>query len=531
MYDYIIVGAGSAGCVLAHRLTEDASLSVLLIEAGGQDAKPEFHIPIAFAKLFMSSYDWAYQTEPQPHLNDRPMYWPRGKVLGGSSSINIMVYIRGHEDDYNQWRASGNIGWGYTDVLPYFKKAERQQHGGSTYHGSAGPLHVADLRSPNVLSRAFIKAGMQFGLSRNDDFNGAVQEGIGIAQVTQKRGMRESTADAYLRPALKRPNLTVLTDALVQRIVFKDKRAVGVIYRKAEQEEQVCARREVLLAAGAINSPQLLLLSGVGSARQLQELDIPVVTHLPGVGENLQDHLLVPVSYTCTRPISLAAAPSLSNKLKFLLFRRGSLTSNIGEAGAFCKTRADLPAPDLEIAFTPAAFRNPKVHGFTFGSVGLTPRSRGYLALRSRDPQQAPSLRPNYLEHPEDIEILIEGVKLARKLAQARAFDPYRGIEVLPGPEVQSDQEIDAFIRKSATSGYHPIGTCKMGNDAMAVVDSNLRVRGVEGLRVVDVSIMPTLVRGHTNATAIMIAEKAADLIKEASHYDVQAETLYSEIS
>jgi choline dehydrogenase len=519
MYDYIIVGAGSAGCVLANRLTEDASVSVLLIEAGRTDTKPEFRIPLAVSKLFMSPYDWAYQTEAQSQLNDRQVYWPRGKVLGGSSSINIMVYIRGHKYDYDQWAEQGNPGWNYADVLPYFKKSERQQHGGSEYHGADGPLHVADLRSPNALSRTFVKAGIQVGLPPNDDFNGTMQEGVGLAQVTQRRGIRDSTADAYLRPALNRPNLSVVTGALVQRIIFEDKRAVGVAYKQQEREVQVRASREVLVCAGAVNSPQLLLLSGIGAGDQLQTFDIPVVAHLPGVGENLQDHLLVPVGYACTRPVSLAGAASLSNLLKFRLFRKGLLTSNIGEAGAFYKTRQDLPAPDLEIAFTPAAFRNPKVHGFTVGSILLAPKSRGYIALRSPDPEQYPAIQPNYLDHTEDIDVLIEGVKLARRLAHAQAFDRYRGEEVSPGPQVQSDQEIAAFVRKIATTVYHPVGTCKMGTNTMAVVDSALRVHGVEGLRVVDASIMPTIVHGHTNATAIMIAEKAADLIKKEASF------------
>lgn len=525
MYDYIIVGAGSAGCVLANRLTEDASVKVLLIEAGGADTNPEFRIPLAVSKLFMSPHDWAYQTEAQPQLNERQIFWPRGKVLGGSSSLNIMVYIRGQAYDYDQWAANGNSGWSYADVLPYFKKSEHQQRGASQYHGANGPLHVSDLRSPNVLSRAFVEAGVQTGLRRNDDFNGAVQEGVGLAQVTQKRGTRDSTADAYLRPALNRPNLNVITEALVQRILFEDRRAVGVSYKRQgqeRQEEQAHATREVLLCAGAVNSPQLLLLSGVGAADQLQKFSIPVVADLPGVGENLQDHLLVPVGYACTRPVTLAAARSLSNLLKYRFFRRGPLTSNIGEAGGFYKTRQDLPVPDLEIAFTPAAFRNPKVHGFTIGSILLGPQSRGYIALRSPDPQQSPSIQPNYLQRAEDIEVLIAGVKLARRLAHAKAFDRYRGEEVSPGPQVQSDEDIAAFVRKIATTVYHPVGTCKMGTDALAVVDNTLRVHGVEALRVVDVSIMPTIVHGHTNADAIMIAEKAADLIKEAARHSAE---------
>lgn len=530
MYDYIIVGAGSAGCVLARRLSEDESVSVLLIEAGGRDADRTFRVPLATPKLFRSSHDWIYQTEAQARLDDRQIYWPRGKVLGGSSSINLMVYIRGHASDYNSWYGSGNPGWSYADVLPYFKKAERQQHGPSHYHGEDGPLFVADPRSPNILSRAFVEAGRQIGLVPNADFNGAKLEGVGIAQVTQKRGLRNSSADAYLRPVLKRPNLTVLTDALVQQIVCENRRAVGVRYQQGSQEVQVGARREVLLCAGAVNSPQILLLSGIGASQQLRALDIKVIADLPGVGENLQDHLLVPVSYACLRPVSLAAASKRSNLLKFLLLRRGPLTSNIGEAGAFCKTRADLPAPDLEIAFTPAAFRNPGVHGFTLGSVLLAPKSRGRLILKNNDPQTPPLIQPEYLTETEDLEILVAGVKLARSLARTSAFDEYRGTEVAPGPLVQSDQEIAAFVRKMATTVYHPAGTCKMGNDSMAVVDSALRVHGIEGLRVVDASIMPTLVRGHTNAAVIMLAEKAADLIKEAASGDIQANTHYAEV-
>lgn len=525
MYDYIIVGAGSAGCVLARRLSEDESVSVLLIEAGGPDSDRTFRIPLATPKLFRSAHDWIYQTEAQVHLDERQIYWPRGKVLGGSSSLNLMVYIRGHASDYDGWCESGNPGWSYADVLPYFKKAERQQHGASRYHGDDGPLCVADPRSPNLLSRAFVEAGKQIGLVPNGDFNGETMEGIGIAQVTQKRGIRNSSADAYLRPALKRPNLTVLTHALVEQIVCENRRAVGVRYQQEGQTVQVRARREVLLCAGAVNSPQLLLLSGIGAGPQLRALDIEVVADLPGVGENLQDHLLVPVSYACLQPVSLAAASRKSNMLKFFLLRRGPLTSNIGEAGAFCKTRTELLAPDLEIAFTPAAFRNPGVHGFTLGSVVLAPKSRGRLFLQNNDPKTPPFIQPEYLTEAEDLDVLVAGVKLARRLARTPAFDVYRGDEVAPGPLVQTNQEIAAFVRRTATTVYHPAGTCKMGNDNMAVVDSALRIHGIEGLRVVDASIMPTLVRGHTNAAVIMLAEKAADLIKEAAPGGVQTDT------
>ncbi|HEY1348624.1 MAG TPA: choline dehydrogenase [Ktedonobacteraceae bacterium] len=517
MYDYIIVGAGSAGCVLANRLTEDPQVKVLLLEAGGQDDRPEIHLPIAFTKLFQTACDWAYETQPQPRLHDRSLSWPRGKVLGGCSSINIMVYTRGSAQDYDQWSASGNAGWGYADVLPYFKKAERQQDGASLYHGGTGPLHVVNQQSPNVLSRTFVKAGVEIGLARNDDFNGETLQGVGLVQVTQKRGMRQSTADAYLRPALKRANLTLQTDAHVQRVLFEDGRASGVAYTRGGKEERASARREVILSAGAINSPQLLLLSGVGPAEHLQALDLPVLAHLPGVGQNLQDHLLVPVCYTCTRPVSLAGAQSFRHLLNFLLFKKGPLTSNVGEAAAFYKTSEDLSAPDLEMAFTPLSFLDPTHHGYTFGPIGLAPQSRGYLALRSRDPQQAPLIEPHYLEEESDLETLIAGVKLARRLAKTEAFAAYRGTEFAPGAQAQSDQEIAEFIGSQATTVYHPVGTCRMGNDPLAVVDSQLRVRAVEGLRVVDASIMPTLIHGHPNAPVIMIAEKAADVIKADS--------------
>lgn len=522
MYDYVIVGAGSAGCVLANRLSEDPSVRVLLIEAGSTDDKSEIHIPIAFAKLFQTPYDWAYMTEAQPHLKNRQIYWPRGKMLGGSSSMNIMVYIRGNELDYDQWRDEGNPGWGFADVLPYFKKAERQQRGASRYHGADGPMYVVDPRSPNILSRTFLQAGVQAGFSLNDDFNGATQEGVGLAQLTQKRGMRNSAADAYLRPALHRPNLVVMTDTPVQRILFEERRASGVLCIRDGEEEEIMARREVILCAGAINSPQLLLLSGVGPAEQLQAHGISVVAHLPGVGENLQDHLLVPVCYTCSRPVSLASAQSLVNLLKFILFKRGPLTSNIGEGVAFYKTQEGLAAPDLEMAFTPASYLDQQHHGFTLGPILLAPQSRGYLALNPSDPQQSPVLQPNYLEQPSDLQVLIDGVKLARRIASTQALAPYRGEEFSPGVQVQSDEEIAEFVREYATTVYHPVGTCKMGNDARAVVDSELRVRGVQNLRVVDASIMPTLVRGHTHAAAIMIAEKAADLMKDVDSAEVE---------
>src|SRR6266699_1388143 len=458
MYDYVIVGAGSAGCVLAHRLTEEPTCSVLLLESGGADTRKEFRIPAAFSTLLQSAYDWSYYTEEQEQLQQRNLYIPRGKVLGGSSSINTMIYTRGNRYDYDHWCALGNQGWSYAEVLPYFKKAEHQERGPSPYHGVGGLLSVADLRCVNPLTRAFMAAGVELGWSHNADFNGAEQEGVGVYQVTQKRGQRHSAADAYLKPAWRRRNLTVLPHAHATRLLFEQQRCVGVAYLRDGQPQHVQVRREVLLCAGAINSPQLLLLSGIGPAAHLHQLGIPVALDLPGVGQNLQDHLAAGVIYACTQPVSLARVESLANILSYLLLKRGPLTSNVAEAGAFLKTRQELPAPDLQA--------------------------------------------------------LVEGISLCRKVAQAKAFAPFRGKELYPGPEVQGEAAISDYIRTVALTADHAVGTCKMGSDPLAVVDAELRVHRLEGLRVVDASIMPAIVSGNTNAPTIMIAEKAADLIK-----------------
>jgi choline dehydrogenase len=519
IYDYVMIGAGSAGCVLANRLTEDPQITVLLLEAGGPDRKQEIHIPAAFSKLFKSSCDWAYYTEEQPHLGHRQLYWPRGKVLGGSSSINAMVYIRGHRRDYDDWRDVGNEGWSFSDALPYFKKAQNQERGASDYHGVGGPLNVADLLEINPLSRAFVDAGVEIGLSYNKDFNGPEQEGVGFYQVTQRKGKRHSAADGYLKPALSRPNLTVRTHAHATRLLVEKTRVVGVAYVQNGEPDQVRVNREVILCGGTISSPQLLMLSGVGPADHLKTLGIPVIVDLPGVGQNLQDHLFVSVAYECTQPITLAKAERIGPLVKYLLFKRGLLTSNIAEAGGFVKTRPDRLTPDLQFHFGPVYFLNhgftkPEGHGFTIGPTLIRPHSRGSISLRSNDPFEPPVIQPNYLASEADRQVLAEGVQLARRLAQAKAFNSFRGAEVCPGHQGQSDQAIGEFIRNTAETLYHPVGACKMGNDPMAVVDARLRVRGVEGLRVVDASVMPTIIGGNTNAPTIMIAEKAADLIK-----------------
>jgi choline dehydrogenase len=521
VYDYVIVGAGSAGCVLANRLTEDPGARVLLLEAGGKDVRQEIRIPVAFSKLFKTPVDWAYATEEQPHVNGRRMYWPRGKMLGGSSSLNAMIYIRGNRRDYDRWRDLGNEGWGFDDVLPYFKRAENNERGPSEYHGVGGPLNVADQRDPRPLTHAFVEAGAQLGLPRNADFNAAEQEGVGLYQVTQKNGKRHSAAEAYLKPAIDRPNLTVLTDVLADHVLFEGGRAVGVEYLRDGRAERARAEREVVLTGGAVGTPQLLMLSGVGPADHLRSLGVPVVADLPGVGRNLRDHLAVPVTYECREPVTLADAESVGNLLRYLVLKKGPLTSNVAEGGAFLRLAAGRSTPDLQFHFAPAyfmdhGFQNPDGDGFTLAPTLLDPASVGEIALRSTDPADAPAIRPNYLQEPADLRTLVDGVKLARELARTPALGRYRGAEVWPGDWARTDEDLAEHVRRHVQTLYHPVGTCRMGEDAGAVVDARLRVRGVEGLRVADASVMPGIVSGNTNAPTIMIAEKAAGLIRAA---------------
>jgi choline dehydrogenase len=523
MYDYIVVGAGSAGCVLAARLSEDRGTRVLLLEAGPPDARREIRIPAAFSKLFLTDVDWQFYTEPEPKLMDREVYWPRGKTLGGSSSINAMIYMRGNPVDYDEWERLGNEGWSWEEVLPYFKKAERNERGGSELHGAGGPLNVADMRYVNPLTAAFLAAAGSCGLPPNQDFNGERQEGVGLPQVTQKNGARFSVADAYLKPARSRRNLEVVTGALAGKVLFEDGRAAGVEFQVgAKGWRQERAAREVILSAGAVNSPQLLMLSGVGPASELSAQGIPLVHDLPGVGRNLQDHLAVGMQYESRQPISLLRADSQRELVRFLLRRRGMLTSPVMEATGFVRSRTELPAPDLQLAFGPALYSgDPKLvltgHGFSIGVFLLRPKSVGEIRLRSADPLAPPAIHANYLSDPggEDLRTVVWGLKLMRRIAMSPPFDPYRGIELLPGPSVQDDAGWEAHVRTLGTTIYHPVGTCKMGSDRMAVVDDQLRVHGVRGLRVVDASIMPLVVRGNTNAPTVMIAEKAADLIRQ----------------
>ena len=518
-YDYVIVGAGSAGCVLANRLSEDPAVRVLLIEAGGPDTAREIQMPLAFSKLFKTEADWDYTTEPVPLLGGRRLYWPRGKVLGGCSSINAMIYIRGHRADYDHWAALGNDGWRYDDVLPYFKRAEHNERGADAYHGTGGPLNVADLRSPTPLSHVFVEAAAEIGLPRNPDFNGARQEGVGFVQVTQKRGRRWSAARAYLRPARRRRNLTVLTGAHVTRVLMEGRRAVGVAYVRDGLEGTAHAVREVILSGGAIGSPHLLMLSGIGPAAALRRHGLAVVHDAPGVGRNLQDHLTLAVRYRATQPLTLNYAEAFGQVLRYFGQGRGMLTSNVAEAMAFARSRPELPAPDLQYHFAPVDFVDhgltpPRFDGMSLGVTLLQPRSAGTLTLRSPDPFEKPAIQPDFLAEEADERLALAGVRLGRRIFQARAFDPFRGEEVSPGAGIDDDDALLDALRAEAEHIYHPVGTCAMGTGPEAVVDPQLRVHGVEGLRVVDASVMPVIVRGNTNAPTMMIAEKAADLIR-----------------
>lgn len=524
-YDYVIVGAGSAGCVLANRLSADPGKRVLLLEAGASDWNPLIHMPAGIARLANNRrLNWNYRTEPEPALNQRRLWWPRGKTLGGSSSINAMCYIRGVAADYDGWaRACGDPRWSWQQVLPWFLRSEDNTRGASAWHGVGGPLGVADLRHHNVLSAALIDAAADAGYLRNDDFNGGQQAGFGLYQVTQRDGARCSTAAAFLKPARQRTNLRVRTHALVERVLLEHGRAVGVQLRRGRHACERIEAGEVILAAGAINTPQLLMLSGLGPADHLREHGIEVLADLPDVGGNLQDHLDICMLDGSRQKITYDHLNELATGLRWWRHRDGPGSSNVAEAGGFVRSRlADDERCDLQFHFVPALLDDHGRHrlpgyGYTLHACYLHPRSRGRLRLHSADPAQPIAIHANYLGDPEghDLQRMIEAARLSRDLFDRSAFDAYRGEPVFPERRISTDAEYADFIRRKAETIYHPVGTCRMGNDDRAVVDSELRVRGVEGLRVVDASVMPSLPTGNTNAPTIMLAERASAFIRD----------------
>jgi choline dehydrogenase len=525
-YDYIIVGAGSAGCVLANRLSEDPDVRVLVLEAGPKDRSIYIHMPAALSyPLADDKFNWFYQSEPEPHMDGRSIYCPRGRVLGGSSSINGMAYVRGHARDYDRWGQAGLRGWSYAHCLPYFRRAQNHELGPDEYRGGEGPLHVSAGKMANPLFQAWIEAGRQAGYPVTEDMNGYQQEGVGRMDMTTHRGQRWSAAKAYLYPAMERPNVTVQSGVLTLRVIFEGRRAVGVEVARGSNSEILHCSREVIISAGAINSPQLLQLSGVGPADRLREVGIEVFHDLPGVGENLQDHLEVYVQHAASQPVSIYPATQPWNKpwigLQWLLFKQGPGATSHFEAGGFIRSRAGIEHPNLQYHFLPIAVNydgsNPvKGHGFQAHVGPMRPTSRGFVRIRSNDPRKAPAILFNYMGTENDRQEMREAIRLTREIFSQKAFDSYRGPELAPGPQVQSDAEIDAFIRQKAESAYHPCSSCRMGpeSDSMAVVDEAARVHGLERLRVVDASIMPDIVSGNLNAPTIMLAEKLADTIR-----------------
>ncbi len=519
-HDYLVVGAGSAGCALAERLSADGRRSVLLLEAGGPDEAPDIRVPARFAELFHTEIDWGYETLPQPGLNGRREYIPRGKVYGGTSSINAMVYARGHPSDYERWAAAGNAGWRYEDLLPLFRDMQHQQRGASSQHGVEGPLYVSDPVDPNPLSLAFVRAAGQIGQPLRDDFNAGEQEGFGLYQTTTREGERWSAADAFLRPALARDNVEVLPRALVTELLFEGVRCVGLRWQGDGEQHEARVRREVILCGGAINSPLLLLRSGIGPAGQLQRCGIALRHALPGVGRNLMDHVQVPVAWHCLEPVSLVAKNEPAQLALYRERRRGLLSSNLGEAGGFVRLNPASSAPELQYHFGPGWFirhglGDPAGHGFTVLVGVVDTQSIGALELDAQQPEGPPSIDLACLTDERDVQVLLSGVRLAREIVAAPAFDRYRGAEFLPGTQVQDDAGLRHFIREYATTIYHPVGSCKMGQDALAVVDERLRVHGLQGLRVADASIMPRIINANTNAPCMMIGMKAAAMIIE----------------
>jgi choline dehydrogenase len=525
-FDYIIIGGGSAGCVLANRLSASGEHRVLLLEAGGEDRNPWIHIPIGYGKLFKNpKLNWLYESEPEPELNGRRIIQPRGKVLGGSSSINGLVYIRGQREDFDHWRQLGNVGWSYEDVLPYFRRAEDQQRGADEFHGKSGPLAVSDQREPHALCDAFIAAAEEAGFARNEDFNGARQEGAGYFQTTSRRGRRCSAAVGYLRPARRRANLRVLTEAASRSILIERGEARGVVFTHQGETWRATAEGEVVLAAGAIASPPLLQHSGIGPAALLRQHGIAVERDLPGVGENLRDHLQARLVYRCTQPITVnddlaSLRRQIGIGLRYALWRKGPLTISAGYAGGFFRTDPRLATPDVQVHFitfstTKMGDRLHAFPGFTASVCQLRPESRGFVRIRSADPAAPPAIQLNYLSTETDRRTMVAGLKLLRRIMTQPAFKPYAESEYEPGPDCAGDDDLLRYIRERASTIYHPTCTCRMGDDPQAVVDARLRVHGLGRLRVIDGSVMPSLVSGNTNAAIIMIAEKGAEMMLE----------------
>jgi choline dehydrogenase len=517
-FDYVIVGAGSAGCVLAGRLSEQADVSVAVLEAGGSDRTLNVRIPAAFAKMFRTGRDWEYFSDPEPGLMGRRVYMPRGKMIGGSSSLNAMLYVRGNATDFDEWAKDGATGWSYDEVLPYFILSESFARGADEYRGDSGPLHVDDHRSRTRVTELIAEAAQQAGLPFNPDYNGANQEGVSFLQVTQKQGSRWSAADAWLRPAMSRKNLTVRPRTDVLRVEVTEGRASGVWVRGAEGPELIRARREVILSAGAIGTPQLLMLSGIGPADHLREHGIEVVADNPNVGSHYQDHPFYLLNWETTAPGTLAEAESIRNLANYVFRGRGLLTSTVAEGTAFWRTNADLPAPDMQLHFGAAYFHN---HGFdthatpafTIAPTLVAPQSRGRIRLRSADPAEKPSIVGNHLTERADVDAMIAGLELAREIAAQDALAGVRGREIHPGERAASRADLEKALRRETDLIYHPTSTARMGAEGESVVDPQLRVHGIEGLRVVDASVFPTVTRGNTNAATYMVAEKAADLI------------------
>ena len=531
-FDYVIVGAGSAGCVLANRLSADPDRSVLLIEAGGRDRNPLFRLPMLMGRLFHSGiYNWRYHTEPVPSLDGRSLYWPRGKVLGGSSTINGMIYVRGNRHDYDRWAQMGLAGWSYDDVLPAFRRSEGHAERDGAYHGGKGELAVCRARGANPLFDVFVEAGREAGHPVNDDFNGAEQLGFGRYDFTIRRGKRCSASAAFLNPIRNRRNLTITTGNLVRRVVVEAGRATGVEVADGADARTIRAASEVILCAGTVNSPQLLMLSGIGPGNDLKRHGINAIHELPGVGRNLQDHVDCVIAYACSEPISLyrelRADRMIRSVAAGMLLGRGIATTFPYEAGAFLKSRPERVAADIQVHFMPALenaanlhfpvpFRKPpleETHGFSMRVGPVNPESKGWIGLRSADPADSPLIQPNYLQSEADCRTTIVGIRMVRDVVAQSAFDTHRGVELAPGAAVQSDEELTRWLRANAMTTFHPVGTCRMGTDPMAVVDARLAVHGIKGLRVADASVMPVITSGNTNAPAIMIGEKAAEFI------------------